>query len=232
MPQSSVRAAALIAIVLATATPALAQQQDSRFALVASFPSPIVSLQWQATDRFALRLEGSYTFSDETSEFELPGQQTLSGRLPNATGRIENTSHNGTVALVGLVTVHRSDRTQLYLAPRALVGFSRQSLTEIEDPVSATTFPTQFGSVMLGGSSGSSSTAKASYTSPGAGLSFGIRSNVLERVALFGEAGLTWSRSNTPGSGLTTTSLSAISSVKSRRTTVGTRAVAGVMFLF
>ncbi len=33
-----------------------------------SFPSPTVSFQWEVSERFALRIEGSYSYRDESTD--------------------------------------------------------------------------------------------------------------------------------------------------------------------
>jgi hypothetical protein len=234
MLTSPARLAALILAFLALASPSFARQ-DPRFALVASFPSPTISFQWEANERFAFRLEGSYSFSDDSFEYELGGQELVPGlRLPSSTFRFDSTSHTGTIALVGLITMHRTDRIRLYLAPRVLVGFSSQTTTQAT-AASSTGFvqflPDGRSSQAWSSATSVPATIDSSYTSPGAGLSFGARSNVFDRVALFGEAGFTYSRSDTAPVSVTPT-LSAIGSAESRRTTFGTRAIAGIMFLF
>jgi hypothetical protein len=59
-------AASLLAVA-AFATPAIAQDEP-RFALVASFPTPTVSFQWELNDRFGVRVDGSYTYRDESTD--------------------------------------------------------------------------------------------------------------------------------------------------------------------
>jgi len=53
--------------VAAFATPAVAQDEP-RFALVASFPTPTVSFQWELNDRIGIRVDGSYTYRDESTD--------------------------------------------------------------------------------------------------------------------------------------------------------------------
>lgn len=64
------------------------------------------------------------------------------------------------------------------------------------------------------------------------GASFGAATNVHRRLALFGEAGFVWSRSDLPLGTIVTGSQSPLGGIESTRTTVNTRAVGGVMFLF
>jgi hypothetical protein len=228
MLTSPARLAALILAFLALASPSFARQ-DPRFALVASFPSPTISFQWEANERFAFKLEGSYSFSDDSYEYESGGQELLPGlRTPSFTTRADTTSHTGSIGLVGLITMHRTDRIRLYVAPRVSVGYTSLTIEHTNQFTSSSSFPVT--SIGVGNTS-VPSTIDVSGTSPGAGLSFGARSNVFDRVALFGEAGLTYTRSKNPATSAATTP-SSIGSAESRRTTFGTRAVAGVMFLF
>jgi hypothetical protein len=235
----AVRSLAFIAVLFTLSTPALAQD-DHRFALVASFPSPTVSVQWEANERLGFRVDASYSFSDESTEYGFGGQEILAGlRLPSSTSRIERASHTGSIGLVGLVTLRRTDRIRLYLAPRVFLGFSRQTTEEDNDFPDSASIEHVYANgtrsqVFFLGSTGPAS-VETSSTTPGAGLSFGVRSKVVDQLALFGEAGFSFSRSNNPTSGpasATLEGLSILSTAESRRTTVSTRAVAGVMFLF
>jgi hypothetical protein len=223
-------AASLLAVA-AFATPALAQDEP-RFALVASFPTPTVSFQWDLNDRIGIRFDGSYTYRDEStdgvtgsSSFTDLGRGTVS--IVEILTHTESTTHTGSIGVAGLFTVHRTDHLRLYLSPRVLVSVSRQVISE----TSSTSGLPQ--GIFFGTSFSSrdeSLSRESTSTSPGAGLSFGASSNVFERVALFGEAGFTYSRSDAPLI-LLPTSISSFNSETSR-TTISTRAVAGIMFRF
>jgi hypothetical protein len=236
MLPSVARLVALVVVCSAVAGPAFAQDEP-RFALVASFPSPTVSFQWEVNNRFAVRVEGGYSFRDESSEYELGGNESFFNGLPTprSTSRLDSTSHGGFLGVAGIVTMRRTDRMRLYLAPRVLLSFSRQSITETVSS-SPRTLEHVYSDgtssrVIFGLGASDPTTAETSYTSPGAGASFGAASKVFDHVALFGEAGLTYSLSDTPAVG-TTASLGSLASREVRRTTLNTRAVAGVMFLF
>ena len=227
----------LIALVLATsaiAAPAIAQD-DPRFALLASFPTPTVSFQWALSERFALRVDGSYSYRDE-SLTESSGDDTQitgSGSAPvifipvDIQSTSESTFHSGSIGVWGLVTIHRDEHVRLYVAPRLSLGFTNQR-TIIT--TTATGLPPGLPPRLLEGLLGTQ-TYESSSTSPGGGVHFGAASNVQRRLALFGEVGVTYARSDAP-----LTTIVGISSTRdfgnSKRTTINTRAVGGLMILF
>lgn len=236
MAQLGIRLSLSLVLIAALVAPAAAQD-DPKFALVASFPTPTVSFQWQAHEQFALRFEGSYSFRDESSEY-VSGGASIGGRTISPTSRMktETTSHNSSIGVTGVLTLHRSGRTQLYLAPRVFVSFTRQSLSEeqasLPEFIEFLSSNGVFNQVTWRSPDAPAgpTTQSVSYASPGAGLSFGVSSAVFERIALFGEAGFSYGRSNSPNSIGST--LSTIATATTKRTTASTRAVAGVMFLF
>jgi hypothetical protein len=216
--------------VAAFATPAVAQDEP-RFALVASFPTPTVSFQWELNDRIGIRVDGSYTYRDEStdivSDVSSFNERTLGTVYVLQTlTHSESTTNTGSIGVAGLFTVHRSDHLCLYVSPRVLVSYSRQRITD-----TTTTLGNPLPGVIFSNPlTREPSSRESTSTSPGAGLSFGASSNVFERVALFGEAGFTYSRSDAPLI-LLPTSISSFNSETSR-TTITTRAVAGIMFRF
>ena len=214
-------------VCLVFASPAIAQD-DPRFALVASFPSPTVSFQWELRERFALRFDGSYSHRDETSERVTSSTSILDFPRQAATTLTQRTVtdsrfSSSTIGLAGIVTIRDVERLRPYLAPRIQLSFISSEVSE------TTTISLPPGSSATLTVSPPSRSSDDSYTAPGAGLSFGASSNVHDRVALFGEAGLTYMRSNAPA---TIPPLTSSLGSDTRRTTLNTRAVAGVMFLF
>jgi len=222
--------ASLLAVA-AFATPAIAQDEP-RFALVASFPTPTVSFQWDLNDRIGIRFDGSYTYRDEStdsvtdsSSFTDLGRGTIS--VLQILTHTESTTNTGSIGVAGLFTMHRSDHLRLYLSPRVTLSFSEQTISE----TSTTTGSLPPGLVVASPLFQREPVSrKSTFTSPGAGLAFGASSNVFDRVALFGEAGFTYTRSDAPVI-LLPTSISSFNSETSR-TTISTRAVAGIMFRF
>ena len=229
MTHRQVLAAGLLLMFTLVATPVAAQDQP-RFALVTSFPTPTVSFQWEVSDRFALRVEGSYSFRDESLE-----TNTGDSGLPPAPGTIiittststEFTSHTSSVALAGIYTLHRSDQLRLYVAPRVGIAFTNQR-NSIE--TSVVNPPTGIPASVINGFNRSETTDDSS-SSPTAGVSFGASTPVMGRLILFGEAGLVYSSSDTPALGPTTV-IGVISRTRTDRSTINTRAIGGLMFYF
>jgi hypothetical protein len=224
----------LIGFVLALAAIAApaAAQDDPRFALVTSFPSPTVSFQWEMSERFALRIEGNYSYRDESSDSTSGDEPAVTGpfgtsvSIPIST-RTESTSHTGSIGVAGIFTIHRSDQVRLYVAPRVSVVQSSQRTTFN----TTVTLPPGLPPNIFRDLSGSR-TFESSSTSPAAGASFGAATNVHRRLALFGEAGFTWSRSDLPLGGVLVGGPGSFNGIETKRTTINTRAVGGVMLLF
>lgn len=192
--RSSIRIGFTAVVVFAAAESALAQSEP-RFGVTAAFPSSI-GFQWQATDRFAVRVDGSYTYSStETSSNDddilrlIPG---LPSTLPLPSFHIETRteSHNHATALAisGLFTIHRRDQFRLYLAPRIGVSWS-QSATTTTTTVSGLVLPPP-GSILP------ERAAEFSATSPTAGASLGAVSRLGDRFGVFGELGFQYSKSD------------------------------------
>ena len=223
----------LILVLAAVAAPAAAQD-DPRFALVTSFPSPTVSFQWEVSERFALRIEGSYSYRDDSTESssndlpELLPTNPITIVLETAT-QIESTTHNGSIGVAGIFTIHRSDQLRLYVAPRVSLAWSSQRVTS---NTTLTRTPPGLPPNVFGNLFPRTQTFESSSTSPAAGASFGAATNVHRRLALFGEAGFVWSRSDLPLGTIVTGGVSPLGEIESKRTTVNTRAVGGVMLLF
>ncbi len=202
MTRSVARILGLGLIFLWFAVPAKAQD-DPRFAIVTSFPAPTVSFQWEASEKFALRVDGSYSYrveSERTSSGAEPPRVTPVGTvitIPTET-HSEITSHTGSIGLAGIFTFYRTDLSRLYVAPRIAVSVSHLRLTSTVTrtlppgvPPGLIDFPD------LG-------PYESSFTSPGAGASFGAATTIHRRLALFGEGGFytraATSRSSAAGS--------------------------------
>jgi hypothetical protein len=223
----------LLLAITAIAVPAAAQD-DPRFALVTSFPTPTIAFQWELSERFALRIEGSYSYRDESSDSTSGDEPDVSGpfgtsiSIPTST-RAELTSHSGSIGVAGIFTIHRTDQLRLYVAPRVSVARTSQRITANTTVIRV---PAGLPQNLLNTLIPPSQTFEYSSTSPAAGASFGAATNVHRRLALFGEAGLTWSRSDQPLSGIVAGGLRLLNEIESQRTIVNTRAVGGVMIFF
>ena len=225
----------LVVCIATTAAPAMAQDEP-RFALVASLPSPTISLQWELSEKFALRVEGSYSYREEAFE-EFPNTSSGASEhvYANGTSSViftdpsvltadilsESSLHSGSLAIAGIFTMYRSDRLRLYGAPRVSGAWSRQRFSLTIPPLR-----TLSGTPAL---SPLAETYTQSSTSPGAGAFFGAATTVHRHVALFGEVGASYTRSDSP---IRVSRLDSPGSGDSKSTAIGTRAVAGVMLLF
>jgi hypothetical protein len=234
------RVAALVMCVATMAAPAMAQDEP-RFALVASLPTPTVSLQWELSDKFALRFDGSYIYRDDVYEESIDsviggsiehvysnGVSTqiifttpagTPGSMPNY--RSESITHRGSIGVAGIFTLLRTDRLRLYASPRISVAWLRERIT--------TTLPAQQTLSGMPADSPATYLLEESSTSPGASGSFGAAATVHRHVALFGEVGLNYTRTDTPNAAI---SLITLDGAASKSTAIGTRAIAGVMVLF
>jgi hypothetical protein len=236
MSQQSVRLIGLVLTFAAMASTAALAQDEPRFALVTSFPSPTVSFQWEVSERVALRVESSYTYRDESSD-SITGQGSITDQTGNrfvlyeSVAHTESRSHTGSIGLAGIITIHRGDQLRLYVAPRISLLWSSQRVSVTSETRSAGVLPPGAPVFTFDTPPRSSETLEESSTSPAAGVSFGAAMNFHRRLALFGEAGFTYSRSDTPLFPLVLGG-SLRSPGESRRTTINTRAVGGVMFLF
>jgi hypothetical protein len=234
MFQSVCRFLACTLWLAGVASPAYAQD-DPRLALLTSFPNPTISFQYEVNDRFAVRVETTYTYHDETSEQPTGGIGIGVGSSFDTTTRerlIESQTHTGSVGFAAIVTLHRADQFRLYLAPRVAATFSNQSATITERVTRTRTggaSPT--GGNLMTVSTGEPEEVSDSSISPTVGASVGAAVNVHRRLALFGEAGVSYSRRER--SALLPVSLTLLrDGSESEFTTVSSRAVGGLMFRF
>jgi hypothetical protein len=229
MAYRQVLIAGFLSLFALAGTPVAAQDQP-RFALVTSFPTPTVSFQWEVSNRFALRVEGSYSFRNESLETSSGDAELLPTpgaiRITTSTST-EFTSHTSSVALAALYTLHRSDQLRLYVAPRVGIAFSNQR-NSIETVV--VNLPAGLPPSIINGFNRSETTEDSS-SSPTAGLAFGASTPVLGRLVLFGEAGVVYSSLNAPALGPTTV-IGVLGRTRTERSTISTRAIGGLMFYF
>jgi hypothetical protein len=234
MAQKGIRVIGWMMAIVAIAAPADAQDEP-RFALVASLPTPTVAVQWEVSERFAVRVDGSYNYRNESTD-----RVTSGGSFTDRSSGIiivnetvmhtESATHTGSIGVAGIVTIHRSDQLRLYVAPRLSLSFAKQHVTATTT-TRTTPPPTGTTQVIFGPSRDGTDTFENSSTSPTAGGSFGAAANVHRRLAVFGEVGFSvgWSDTSLPG---VFSGVSPLSQGASTRTTVNTRAVTGVMIRF
>ena len=207
-------------VFAALMAPAAEAQDENRFGVVAAFPSS-VGFHWQVTDGFAVRVDGSYSYSTtETSSVNDDILRTIPGVppvtfLPSLLVETESHAHNTTLAVSGLFTVYRSDPFRLYIAPRVGVAWARSKTTSTATitglpgglPAPGLTIPQDL---------------ELSTTSPTGGASLGASSRIGERFGVFGELGFNYARSTQDDEFLAERTTS----------TISTRASVGVIVFF
>jgi hypothetical protein len=175
--------------------------------------------------QYSYRDESLETSSDDLSGLVVPSPNSI---FLDTTTRTESTVHNGSIGVAGIFTIHRGDQMRLYVAPRvSVVRFSQRTTAE----TTLTRLPPGIPPSVVSRLFPRSETFESSSTSPAAGASFGAATNVHRRLALFGEAGFTWARNDAPLVGVISIGILRGNS-ETRRTTINTRAVGGVMLLF
>lgn len=187
-----VLAVAGAAVVLSAPT-ALAQT-DRKFGFVIAYPAS-VGFEWQAADRLAVRVDGTYRHTRiESSAMPTPAIPSIPGlpnviRIPVFEIRSSTTSTGAELGVSVLFDLHRSDDLRLYLAPRAGVLISSLEMATTITGLSlselaAFTFPAN-----------QDSTSNA----PFGGVAIGASHDLTPRLRLFGEAGFSYSRDTLDG---------------------------------
>ena len=181
-------AAACAALVLSPPT-ALAQT-DRRFGFVIAYPAS-VGFEWQAVDRLAVRVDGSYRHSSvESSATPTPAIPAIPGlpnviRIPVFEIRSSTTNTGAELGVSFLFDLHRSDDLRLYIAPRVGVLISR---TETETTITGLNPFDPAGLTLPANRDTTSST-------PSGGVAIGASHDISPRLRVFGEAGFNYSRS-------------------------------------
>ena len=218
--RSSIRTVGLFLIFAALMAPAAEAQDEKRVGLVAAFPGSI-GLHWQVADGFAVRVDGSYSYStSETSSVNDDILRTIPGFpsvtfLPSLLVETESHAHNTSLAVSGLFTIYRSEPFRLYIAPRVGVTWSRSKTTSTATitglpgglPPPGLTIPQDL---------------ELSTTSPTGGASLGGSSRLGERFGVFGELGFNYSQINQDDEFL----------AERTTKTLSTRAAVGVILFF
>lgn len=175
----------LLAMVIIAAVPAAAQDEP-RLGVVAAYPGS-VGLLWQVSDRFAIRGDGSFSWSKTTSEPENGGFVVVTPTLPPPLQfegpTTETSSRSATVGVSALIDVHRRDQLRLYVAPRAAIAFSKTT-SRITSPI-----PPEFERFFP-----QLREREFESSAPSFGFMFGASTKIGARFGVFGEAGLSYTR--------------------------------------
>jgi hypothetical protein len=213
---------AFLIVTMLFTLPSRASAQERRVGMTIGYPAS-VGLQWQATDRFALRVEGSYAWAKNSfgnGETDVEATGTIQGGVvggivlfDTVEVKQEFSNQSGSIGVSALFTLTRSDHLRTYLAPRVAVGLSRSTTTMTYSlPPGIAPFTTV----------PAPRTESNSSSSPIVSGAFGAAAPVSDRFSVFGEIGVSYSRSSSSGSSLLENSGSA----------VGLRSGIGVMVLF
>jgi opacity protein-like surface antigen len=216
--RSSIRIGVLFLVFAALMASAAEAQDEKRFGVVAAaFPGSI-GFQWQVADVFAVRVDGSYTYSSTENS---SGDEILQ-LLPSLPGSIfpsvqidtELKNHATSLAFSGLFTIHKREQFRLYLAPRFAMNWSRSRST-----TTITGLPT--GQSILPGIAPAD--RDSTSTAPSAGASLGASYRLGERFGVFGEAGFQYTKVNLDDD---------LFAAERSATTIGTRTTVGVIVFF
>jgi len=221
---SIARISLTIGVLLIALVSRASAQDAGQIALVAAFPGS-AGVQWQIADRWAVRVDGSYAYSKavtDSGDASPVGTTTPPQVFPSLqlSTHTETRSHTSTIGVSALITVHQRDSMRVYLAPRFSVGLS--SLTA----VTTSEFVNMPPGVVLPGLNDllGPRTLEESVRTPAGGASLGASTKIGDRLGVFGEVGVNYSRSDSP--------IASSIPVDAVRTSVGTRAGVGVMLIF
>ena len=188
MMRIAVHAVAGFTLLVVCASPALAQS-DRRWGLLFAYPGS-VGVQWDATEKFALRLDADYY------RFKSTYTRDYSDLFPDAPVRFEpssttTTSSYGSIGLSTLFVVHDKRPLTLYLAPRAGLTIDRSASGVIS--LTAVTV----GGIPVSGRL-EAPEAETSYGFDVAAR-FGASYRLGDRFAVFGETGFGYRRDGQSG---------------------------------
>ena len=177
----------VVLVMMLGAAPASAQD-DRRFGLVAAYPGS-AGLLWQVSDKFALRGDGSYSWSTTTSEPETGGFVVITPSLPPPLQfdgpRTETSSRAASIGVSALFDLHRREALRLYVAPRVAIAFSKSTtrITSVIPPEFERFFPQP-------------RTRSSTSSAPTVAALFGGATKIGDRFGVFGEIGLAYSQSS------------------------------------
>jgi opacity protein-like surface antigen len=206
------RSVAICLLLIGSADTASAQDEP-KAGLTVAFPGA-VGVLWQVSGRFAIRPDVSFSWS--STESSSPGVIGGGGILPSISLESVTEGQNVSVGVSALFTVRRRDALRIYVAPR--VGYTRSTTTittTARDPLPAG-FPRGLFPPM------SRESTNSGYSIAGV---LGAQYALSDRFALFGEAGVSYSTSETSAD-------QSIISTEFHSRTVGTRSGVGVIIFF
>ena len=212
------RVLSVAVVYVMTLLPALASAQEPRrFGILFGVPTN-VGASWRVARRFTIRSDVAFSWTDQelTSETRFPVD--FFGREVVTRSTTEISSTNVSVGIGGFFTLATWDTVHAYGGPRLSV--TRTSTTSVAtfDPLPQTNPPTVIFSPGTP-DGGNDSRSEVNYA---ASVLFGTQYTPLDRLAIFGEAGVTLPVSNT-----TITE----SSTSHRRTMSTTGRVGVILFL-
>ena len=204
--------------------PQASAQDKGQLGLVAAFPGS-AGFHWQIADRFAIRVDGSYSHSTTDTESGSTPFLSVSPLPPSQTTiaistHSESQTDTATLGITGLIAVHRRDALRLYVAPRFSMGWTSSKLAVTSEIINV---PTGFIVPGINEILTPRAFEETSHT-PGGGASFGGSVKIGERFAVFGEIGVDYNRG--------TVALPSNSPADVTRTAFGTRGGVGAMLLF
>jgi hypothetical protein len=215
---SSPLRAGLILSVLTVAFAQDAAAQEKKVGLVVGYPADLGVL-WQASERVALRADVGFTFN--TTDISTQSGLSFGSSVPT-TITTTSSSANTSIGLSALFTIRNEDNLRLYIAPRGALQLVHYSVEADVEPPSAQS---------------STRPGEASDVTHGyeAEFMFGGQYRLRDRVAVFGETGLSYRQSSFPR--LTTTfsvggASVAQSGPDSHSTSLGLRGSAGLVLFF
>jgi hypothetical protein len=214
MMQTGLRFVVGLTLLALYASPAAAQEAR-RWGLLFAYPGS-VGVQWDATEKFALRVDADFSRSKTTftNDFgDLPPGFSIEPSTETLTSAF------GSIGISGLFILHAANPLKLYVAPRVALTMNRQTLPSIS------LFAVTVDGVPLPSDSigGPAEREIETDTTRGfdASAKFGASYRLGERFAVFGETGFGYqrdSRSESGGSGV-------------RSSTIGLRAgVGGILY--
>lgn len=183
MMGTGLRLVVVFVMVAVCASPAAAQD-ERRWGLLFAYPGS-VGVQWDASDKFALRLDADYVQTTFTSEISL-------GLVGSSIRTTRTTTTTLGITRLGIstpFTVHSRDSLKLYVAPRVAISIERSSSTSEEDGMPAD----------------SDDETETQYDQEYGGV-FGALYRLGDRFGVFGETGFQVSRfTSTSSRGLLST---------------------------